>query len=224
MQTTYYLKPEIISCIDRNVRRRNESVCPKVTPQYKLDIRERIVQSAIECFSKNGFDKTRMDDIAQTADLSKGTVYLYFMSKEDLFYAICENNLKVIKEQLSQIFATTKENLLSDAERFYDDLQKLENRESEKVFFEIVAESSRNTNLQRILYEQRIKIFNVVKEYLDLQVQKGFFRKDVDTEAIAPGLVALYDGLDVSKFLGIRENLNKKAWAGTVKAIISGIS
>ena len=199
-------------------------MCPKVTPQYKLDIRERIVQSAIECFSKNGFDKTRMDDIAQTADLSKGTVYLYFMSKEDLFYAICENNLKVIKEQLSQIFATTKENLLSDAERFYDDLQKLENRESEKVFFEIVAESSRNTNLQRILYEQRIKIFNVVKEYLDLQVQKGFFRKDVDTEAIAPGLVALYDGLDVSKFLGIRENLNKKAWAGTVKAIISGIS
>ena len=161
-----------MSCIDRNVRRRNESVCPKVTPQYKLDIRERIVQSAIECFSKNGFDKTRMDDIAQTADLSKGTVYLYFMSKEELFYAICENNLKVIKEQLSQIFATTKENLLSDAERFYDDLQKLENRESEKVFFEIVAESSRNTNLQRILYEQRIKIFNVVKEYLDLQVQK----------------------------------------------------
>ena len=213
-----------MSCIDRNVRRRNESVCPKVTPQYKLDIRERIVQSAIECFSKNGFDKTRMDDIAQTADLSKGTVYLYFKSKEDLFYAICENNLKVIKEQLSKIFATTKENLLSDAEQFYDNLQKLEKKREEKVFFEIVAESSRNTNLQRILYEQRIKIFNVVKEYLDLQVQKGFFRKDVDTEAIAPGLVALYDGLDVSKFLGIRENLNKKAWAGTVKAIISGIS
>jgi hypothetical protein len=78
--------------------------------------------------------------------------------------------------------------------------------------------------LQRILYEQRRKIFDVVKEYLDLQVQKGLFRKDVDTDAIASGLVALYDGLAASKFLGISENLNKKAWVGTAKAIITGIS
>jgi AcrR family transcriptional regulator len=216
--------PEIMNCINRDIRSRNESVCPKVTSQYKVDIRERIIQSGIECFSKYGFDKSRIDDIAQTADLGKGTVYLYFKSKEDLFYAICENNLKVIKEQLSQIFATTKENLLSDAEQFYDNLQKLEKKREEKVFFEIVAESSRNTNLQRILYEQRTKIFGVVKEYLDRQVQQGFFRKDIDTEAIASGLVALYNGLAVSKFLGISENLNKKAWAGTVRSIISGIS
>jgi AcrR family transcriptional regulator len=165
-----------------------------------------------------------MDDIAQAANISKGTVYLYFKSKEDLFYAICENNLKVLKEQLSQIFATTKENLLSDAERFYDNLDKLEKSGSEKVFFEIVVESSRNPKLQKILYEQRTKIFNIVKEYLDLQIQKGYFRKNVDTDAIASGLVALYDGLAVSKFLGISENLNKKVWAGTVKAIINGIS
>ena len=199
-------------------------MCPKVTSQYKTDVRERIVQSAIECFSKYGFDRSRMDDIAKTADLSKGTLYLYFKSKEDLFYDICENNLKMIKEQLSQIFATKKEDLVSDAERFYENLQRIENKGSEKVFFEIVAESARNLKLQRILYEQRTKIFDVVKEYLDLQVEKGFFRKDIDTEAIASGLVALYNGLAVSKFLGISGNLNKKSWLGTVKAIISGIS
>jgi TetR/AcrR family transcriptional regulator, repressor for uid operon len=199
-------------------------VCPKVTSQYKTNIRDRIVQSAIECFSEYGFDRSRMDDIAQTADLSKGTLYLYFKSKEDLFYAICENNLKVIKEQLSRIFATRKENLLYDVEQFYDNLQKLEKKGDEKVFFEIVAESARNPKLQKILYEQRTKIFDVVKEYLDLQVQKGFFRKNIDTEAIASGLVALYNGLAVSKFLGISGNWNKRAWVGTVNAIISGIS
>jgi AcrR family transcriptional regulator len=199
-------------------------MCPKVTSQYKMDIREKIVQSAVDCFSKYGFDRTRMDDIAQTANMSKGTVYLYFKSKEDLFYAICENNLKVLKEQLSHLFVTTKENLLFDAEQFYDNLHRLEKSGSEKVFFETVAESSRNTKLQRILYEQRVKIFNVVKEYLDRQVQKGFFRNDVDTDAIASGLVALYNGLAVSRFLGINQNLNKKAWIGTVRAIITGIS
>ena len=199
-------------------------MCPKVTSQYKTDIRDRIVQSAIECFSEYGFDRSRMDDIAQTADLSKGTLYLYFKSKEELFYAICENNLNVIKEQLSRIFATRKENLLYDVEQFYDNLQKLEKKGDEKVFFEIVAESARNPKLQKILYEQRTKIFDVVKQYLDLQVQKGFFRKNIDTEAIASGLIALYNGLAVSKFLGISGNWNKKAWVGTVKAIITGIS
>jgi hypothetical protein len=87
-----------------------------------------------------------------------------------------------------------------------------------------VAESSRNAKLRRILFEQRTKIFNVVKEYLDLQVQTGFIKKDAETEAIAYGLVSLYDGLSVSKFLGIGENLNKKAWVETVKAIITSIS
>jgi TetR/AcrR family transcriptional repressor of uid operon len=165
-----------------------------------------------------------MDDIAHTADLSKGTLYLYFKSKEDLFYAICENNFKVIKEQLSRIFASRNENLLYDIEQFYDKLNKLEKKGGEKVFFEIVAESSRNPKLRRILYEQRTKIFDVVKEYLDLQLKKGFFRKDTDTEAIASGLVALYNGLALSKLLGISGILNKKAWVGTVKAIITGIS
>lgn len=54
----------------------------------------------------------------------------------------------------------------------------------------------RNPKLLKILYEQRIKTFDVVKQYLDLQEEKGFLRK-VDTEAI----VSLYDGLDISNFM-----------------------
>jgi AcrR family transcriptional regulator len=198
-------------------------MCPKVTSEYKTEIKERIIQSAIECFSKYGLDRTRMDDIAQKADLSKGTLYLYFKSKEDLFYLICENNLKVLKEQLSQIFATTKEDLVSNAEQFYENFHKIEKRENEKVFCEIIAESARNPKLQKVLYAQRIKTINVVKEYLDRQMENGFFRKDTDTEAIASGFVALYDGLIASEFLGISVDHSKKSWRNTVRAIITGI-
>jgi TetR/AcrR family transcriptional regulator, repressor for uid operon len=199
-------------------------MCPKVTSEYKTEVKERIIQSAVECFSKYGLDRTRMDDIAQKADLSKGTLYLYFKSKEDLFYVICENNLKVLKEQLSQIFSTTKEDLVSSAEQFYENFHKEEKRESEKVFCEIIAESARNPRLQKILYTQRIKTFNVVREYLDRQIEKGFFKKDTDTEAIASGFVALYDGLIASEFLGVSVNHSKRSWRKTVRAIITGIS
>jgi len=199
-------------------------MCPKVTSEYKTEVKERIIQSAVECFSKYGLDRTRMDDVAQKADLSKGTLYLYFKSKEDLFYVICENNLRVLKEQLSHIFATTKEDLVSNAEQFYENFHKEEKRESEKVFCEIIAESARNAKLQKMLYTQRIKTFNVVREYLDRQMEKGFFKKDTDTEAIASGFVALYDGLIASEFLGVSVNHSKRSWRKTVRAIIMGIS
>ena len=199
-------------------------MCPKVTSEYKTEVKERIIQSAIECFSKYGLDRTRMDDVAQKADLSKGTLYLYFKSKEDLFYVICENNLRVLKEQLSHIFATTKEDLVSNAEQFYENFHKVEKKESEKVFYEIIAESARNPKLQKLLYTQRIKTFNVVREYLDRQMEKGFFKKDTDTEAIASGFVALYDGLIASEFLGVSVNHSKRSWRKTVRAIITGIS
>ena len=199
-------------------------MCPKVISEYKTEVKERIIQSAVECFSKYGLDRTRMDDVAQKADLSKGILYLYFKSKEDLFYVICENNLRVLKEQLSHIFATTKEDLVSNAEQFYENFHKEEKRESEKVFCEIIAESARNPKLQKILYTQRIKTFNVVREYLDRQMEKGFFKKDTDTEAIASGFVALYDGLIASEFLGVSVNHSKRSWRKTVGAIIIGIS
>ena len=199
-------------------------MCPKVTSEYKTEVKERIIQSAVECFSKYGLDRTRMDDVAQKADLSKGTLYLYFKSKEDLFYVICENNLRVLKEQLSHIFATTKEDLVSNAEQFYENFHKEEKRESEKVFCEIIAESARNPKLQKILYTQRIKTFNVVREYLDRQMEKGFFKKDTDTEAIASGFVALYDGLIANEFLRVSVNHSKRSWRKTVRAIIMGIS
>ena len=201
-------------------------MCPKVTSEYKTEIKERIIQSAIECFSKYGLDKTTMEEVAQKADLSKGTLYLYFKSKEDLFYVICDNNLKVLKEQLSQILATTKtkEDLVSNVEQFYENFHRIEKRENEKIFCEIIAESARNPKLQKMLYAQRVKTFNVVREYLDHQMEKGFFRKDTDTKAIASGFVALYDGLIANEFLGISMNDSINSWRSTVRTIRAGIS
>jgi TetR/AcrR family transcriptional regulator, repressor for uid operon len=60
-------------------------MCPKVSTQYKIDVKEKIVDAALATFSKNGYDRTRMDDIAEAANVSKGTLYLYFKNKEELF-------------------------------------------------------------------------------------------------------------------------------------------
>src|SRR5215468_2738392 len=47
-----------------------------------------IVAAALQLFSDRGFAATRLDDVATVAGVSKGTVYLYFESKEQLFEAV----------------------------------------------------------------------------------------------------------------------------------------
>ncbi|MDI1364335.1 MAG: helix-turn-helix domain containing protein, partial [bacterium] len=47
-----------------------------------------IVQAALEVFAEKGFAAARLDDIARQAGVSKGALYLYFETKEDLFRAV----------------------------------------------------------------------------------------------------------------------------------------
>lgn len=56
----------------------------------KADRPDEIVAAALEMFSEKGFAATRLDDIAARAGVSKGAIYLYFATKEDIFRAVVE--------------------------------------------------------------------------------------------------------------------------------------
>jgi len=47
-----------------------------------------ILDAALDCFAERGFAATRLDDVAARAGVTKGTAYLYFKSKEELFKAV----------------------------------------------------------------------------------------------------------------------------------------
>ena len=196
-------------------------MCPKVTSQHKQEVRGRIIQSAIECFSKNGFDRTRMDDISLLSELSIGTLYNYFDNKEDLFNAICEDSLDLLKIQLDRLFTNNRNDLISNAELFYENFQKIQKEGSAKVFFEALSESTRNSKLQKILFEHRLKIYKVVENYLQIQRDKGFFKGEMNLTYIASGMVSLFDGITAGSLLGIPEDYNRKIWSITIKAILT---
>ena len=59
--------------------------------------REEIVLAAEKIFFSKGFDLSTMDDIAEEAELSKGTLYLYFKSKEDLHLAVARKAIHLLK-------------------------------------------------------------------------------------------------------------------------------
>jgi AcrR family transcriptional regulator len=49
---------------------------------------EEITAAALELFVERGYAATRLEDVAARAGISKGTLYLYFADKEDLFKAV----------------------------------------------------------------------------------------------------------------------------------------
>ena len=71
---------------------------PEHTPEPKWRRRkkarpEELVAAALALFAEQGFAATRMRDVAKRAGVSKGTVYLYFQSKEDLLRAAVRGSI-----------------------------------------------------------------------------------------------------------------------------------
>ncbi len=59
-------------------------------PDVSEERRAHIIESAIQVFARQGFAKARMDDVATEAGLSKGLLYWYFKSKEEIITAIAD--------------------------------------------------------------------------------------------------------------------------------------
>jgi AcrR family transcriptional regulator len=78
--------------------------------QRRADERPReICAAALEIFAEKGFAAARLDEIARRAGVSKGTLYLYFKDKEDLFRAVVRSaiapNIEAITSAISSIDA-----------------------------------------------------------------------------------------------------------------------
>jgi AcrR family transcriptional regulator len=75
---------------------------PKVDQSY-LDARRReILEAAMECFSREGFHRTTMQDIVKETGRSAGAIYRYFKTKEDIVAAIAHERHAIEETMLEQ--------------------------------------------------------------------------------------------------------------------------
>lgn len=61
--------------------------------------RAAILDAALRLFGRYGYKRTSIDDIAGEADIAKGSVYLSFKSKEEIFRALCEDIMRRVEEE-----------------------------------------------------------------------------------------------------------------------------
>ncbi len=76
---------------------------PKLKPATHNARRANILDAAEQCFARQGFHRTTMQDICKAAEVSSGAVYVYFKSKEDLIAGICERDRAKLAGQLAEM-------------------------------------------------------------------------------------------------------------------------
>ena len=76
---------------------------PERKEREKGQRREEILDAAQHVFFEKGLHVATMDEIAERAELSKGTLYLYYKSKEDLYLAVVMRGMEILRELFTKV-------------------------------------------------------------------------------------------------------------------------
>jgi AcrR family transcriptional regulator len=168
----------------------------------KIDeTKDIIVSVANKLFSRFGFQKTSMDEIAKTARKAKGSLYYHFASKEELFKEVVSREMSVLKNQLSDIVHNTELNakdkiknylilrmqLLNNAANYHETLKA--------DFFEhFHFIDDLRTELDVWEKENLEKIINQ-------GVEAGEFRPIADMDVLLDVFIMVIKGLEIPFFL-----------------------
>ncbi|MBZ2126689.1 TetR/AcrR family transcriptional regulator [Streptococcus gordonii] len=71
-------------------------------------MREKILNTATQLFIQKGSEKTSMQDIAQTAGISKGAIYHHFKSKDEIVLAVIRSRQELMEEEMKQWLKATE--------------------------------------------------------------------------------------------------------------------
>lgn len=75
---------------------------------FKDEVRDNIIEVARSMFSRYGYKKTTVDDIAINSKKAKSSLYYYFKSKEEIFEAVVDKEADIIREKLLNVINNHK--------------------------------------------------------------------------------------------------------------------
>mgnify|MGYP000998877365 CR=1 FL=1 len=166
-------------------------------PDLSTERRAQIVEAALACFSRKGYVHTTMDDIVVESGLSKGSIYWYFKSKDEIFKAaVAAIATNIVGEPMDLLetveMATTKLRLAAQIMvDFCHDIAQYFG-----LLLEFWSQSERRNEEMHFWAEILPPYQQLVAAVFRDGVQTGEFR-EVDADALAWMMMSAYDGLAV---------------------------
>ncbi len=177
-----------------------------------MNTREIILKESQKIFSEKGYYKTRIEDITKSAKIAKGTVYLYFKSKKDLFTSIIEKTLLDFYNRIKE--ASEKEK---------DEITKLK-----KIISEMIQEFAdkemylRKVEIHRLMEDRDLRaefkkrvfpIFKEISDYATGIIKEGIKKSKIKGEKPEVISAFIFGGIRNTCLMHdfmYRENINKQ--------------
>ena len=170
---------------------------PRVSSQYELDQKKRIIDGATQVFAEHGYRLTTIDQICQALQLSKGTIYIYFKSKEALFISV----LQAIYERRFAILSTAyqaNDPIPIKFEKILDRLGSMLSHDDYvfiRLSLEGFLESEHIPSLQAIKSDSYKRFYELLYGLLQEGQLAGEINPDLNLSSVTVVLMAVSDGL-----------------------------
>ena len=163
-------------------------------PNVSDERKSQILNAAEDVFTQKGFEEARMDDIAEETGLSKGTLYLYFKSKDDLIIAILD---RMFQREFRQL-----ESLDQDAASATEAIWKITDLLTKEIIgllrlipiiYQFLALAFRNKYVQKALKKYINRYLDILIPIIQRGIDSGEFRQ-VDAREVAVAMGAMMEG------------------------------
>lgn len=170
--------------------------------------RSKILASALTLFSKKGYEHVTFTDIAVRLKMTKGAVYWYFPSKEQLLIELVRMALESFRQQIEQLMPEGELTFPAIADMMIRNADKVVTDARSSAFFRLMKcqirwtdasmASVREDLLSNITFGPKHAFIRAI----DNDIAAGRVRPEVNSNEIATLAIALWDGLVQSKIDG----------------------
>ena len=164
-------------------------------PNVSAERQAQIMEAALACFLRQGYTNTTMDDIASESGLSKGSLYWYFDSKDELLTSAVQAFFEEFGQETMDAVAqceTVTEQLRCGGRAMVEFCRKAQGLFT--LFLEFLSQSEHRAEAGQVWAGMLAQYVQLISVIIEEGVRDGEFQP-VDAEALAWAILAAYDGL-----------------------------
>ncbi|HNQ01840.1 MAG TPA: TetR/AcrR family transcriptional regulator [Syntrophales bacterium] len=176
--------------------------------------RNAILRSARKEFFEKGFRAVTVDSIARRSELSKGAIYLYFKSKEEIYAQILLRDIDKFHDKVETLLDTSKsasENLRRYAEVYAAFF--ISDRELFRIFMNFMIQHNPvnfTPNINDHIVRSTNQTVVVIEQILQMGIERGEFPRTLDIRVCRNALWGLLNGIIALHLFTGRENTREE--------------
>lgn len=169
--------------------------------------KQQIMTAAIKVMNKKGIGATRFEDIAKEANVTRGAIYHYFSSKNEIIFTIHSNMKKQMMDLFEKNVSDEIDPLLSIKNGLKETLTKFQNDDNYRAIEELFIKAEftsllkEDSELHLLFSKQKEETISDMLKLVKRGQKSGSIRKDIRPDSIVFTMFSIYIGFITAWFL-----------------------